>query len=583
MFCAKCGNKIDEGAKFCRVCGAAASSVTDAPKDAMMGNTAGVPDVSAAGKSTGAPDASAAGNVTGASDVFVSGQLNESVELLDEAREAQVLEEIELSLLLAEVDEEIAMRKSGDFSGGFNAADGSAETMNATYDRDGGPGNVDEDVDDLDDSDDDIDIESRPGKRKYQQTGSERRAAYKTKTRAIKAKTKKKSVQMIIAAVVIFIAALGVVGFIVVNMFKGSSEEQFIRAIEAYEAAMAENDSDFGAYQHLLKEAKQALEDGDADAYRDLMNQMEEAIEQMTGEMDSHMELSELKTYYSDIFAKYQITDSYKEAYDDLMARLDKAIEERDEDAARDLKKELHSMRINLGNENQNLIQAKINEINKMNIPKANASESAKLEEFEEKLDAALAEENFIEALSILDDWYATAEQIEARIKKEAEEEKAKYEKESRAQAAKESEEAAKRESEEEAKRESEEAAKRESEEAAKRESEEAAKRESQAAANQNSSTSNPPASSTSSKYIIADSNTRYLTEADVSGLSAWEKRLARNEIYARHGRRFNNADIQAYFDSQSWYNGTIAPSDFSESILSDIEKKNVALIGSLE
>ena len=79
--------------------------------------------------------------------------------------------------------------------------------------------------------------------------------------------------------------------------------------------------------------------------------------------------------------------------------------------------------------------------------------------------------------------------------------------------------------------------------------------------------------------YLLPNSGSAYLTEADFADLSHWELILARNEIFARHGRRFQNADIQAYFDGCSWYSGTIAPEDFDSSVLSDIEVKNVQML----
>ncbi len=62
-------------------------------------------------------------------------------------------------------------------------------------------------------------------------------------------------------------------------------------------------------------------------------------------------------------------------------------------------------------------------------------------------------------------------------------------------------------------------------------------------------------------------------------GLDAQTLRYARNEIYARHGRRFSDQELQAYFDGKSWYQGTIEPEDFEESLLSEIEKTNAELI----
>jgi flagellar basal body-associated protein FliL len=75
--------------------------------------------------------------------------------------------------------------------------------------------------------------------------------------------------------------------------------------------------------------------------------------------------------------------------------------------------------------------------------------------------------------------------------------------------------------------------------------------------------------------YIIPYSDSRYLTEEDLAGLTKEQLRLARNEIYARHGRRFNDAGLQSYFDSQEWYNGTIEPDDFNMSVFNDYEMKN--------
>lgn len=87
-------------------------------------------------------------------------------------------------------------------------------------------------------------------------------------------------------------------------------------------------------------------------------------------------------------------------------------------------------------------------------------------------------------------------------------------------------------------------------------------------------------------EYVLPESNTRKLTGADLSGLSKDQLRIARNEIMARHGRTFKDASLQEYFNSKSWYKGTIAPADFDasmESTLSEIEKANVELIKSYE
>ena len=84
--------------------------------------------------------------------------------------------------------------------------------------------------------------------------------------------------------------------------------------------------------------------------------------------------------------------------------------------------------------------------------------------------------------------------------------------------------------------------------------------------------------------YILPQSSSVPLTSADLYGLSKDQLRLARNEIYARHGRMFNDQTLQAYFNSKSWYRGTIAPSAFKDdAMLTKLERDNIKLIQSFE
>lgn len=83
--------------------------------------------------------------------------------------------------------------------------------------------------------------------------------------------------------------------------------------------------------------------------------------------------------------------------------------------------------------------------------------------------------------------------------------------------------------------------------------------------------------------YILPNSDSELITKRDLEGLSAEECKIARNEIYARHGRRFKDDELQEYFNSKSWYEGTIDPDDFAENILSDIEIQNKDVIVEFE
>ncbi len=84
-------------------------------------------------------------------------------------------------------------------------------------------------------------------------------------------------------------------------------------------------------------------------------------------------------------------------------------------------------------------------------------------------------------------------------------------------------------------------------------------------------------------EYIFPDSDQFEIYENELTDLSNWELRVARNEILARHGRKFSDHDLQDYFDSCSWYSGTVEPDDFDESILNDIEKSNISVIKRVE
>ena len=80
--------------------------------------------------------------------------------------------------------------------------------------------------------------------------------------------------------------------------------------------------------------------------------------------------------------------------------------------------------------------------------------------------------------------------------------------------------------------------------------------------------------------YVIADSSTRLLTEEDLQGLSKAQLEIARNEIFARHGRTFKRADIQSFFESMSWYKKNASYNYVNDyANLSEIELTNSKFI----
>ena len=87
----------------------------------------------------------------------------------------------------------------------------------------------------------------------------------------------------------------------------------------------------------------------------------------------------------------------------------------------------------------------------------------------------------------------------------------------------------------------------------------------------------------TGGDYILPESNSRYLTDADVSGLTLQQLNYAKNEIYARHGRKFDSNELRTYFESKSWYRGTVDPEDFSVSCFNQYENANAAFLNQKE
>lgn len=83
----------------------------------------------------------------------------------------------------------------------------------------------------------------------------------------------------------------------------------------------------------------------------------------------------------------------------------------------------------------------------------------------------------------------------------------------------------------------------------------------------------------TTGDYILPTSNSAYLTMEDLEGFTAEDCRLARNELYARYGRKFTDETLRAYFEAKEWYEGTIEPDDFTEDMLNEYELYNRDLI----
>jgi hypothetical protein len=78
--------------------------------------------------------------------------------------------------------------------------------------------------------------------------------------------------------------------------------------------------------------------------------------------------------------------------------------------------------------------------------------------------------------------------------------------------------------------------------------------------------------------FLFPDSDRRYLGDADLAGMSKLELRLARNEIFARHGRFFKDQTLANYFSQFPWYQPSAV-----EVPISQLEETNVNTVMAAE
>lgn len=86
--------------------------------------------------------------------------------------------------------------------------------------------------------------------------------------------------------------------------------------------------------------------------------------------------------------------------------------------------------------------------------------------------------------------------------------------------------------------------------------------------------------------YVLPECETRYYTYDELRDIHPDELYIARNEIYARHGRMFKNEKLNEYFSSKSWYTPKYTPEEFDamgDSVFNNYELANRAVLIELE
>ena len=85
-----------------------------------------------------------------------------------------------------------------------------------------------------------------------------------------------------------------------------------------------------------------------------------------------------------------------------------------------------------------------------------------------------------------------------------------------------------------------------------------------------------PPAA----QMVISDSSNRPITMDDLGDKGEQEIGIARNEIYARHGRSFSKPEYANHFNNQPWYQPN---PNYRDSELSPVEQRNLLFLHTIE
>ena len=318
-----------------------------------------------------------------------------------------------------------------------------------------------------------------------------------------------------------------------------------------------------------MKECQDAIDAGDLKKMEDLDKKWSEVENTYTTVSNGKTSLDAFASGIDQALSTYSITDDYKATYETLKKDVEAAQKDCDYEKVSDFQKQLDALATNLKSDNLKVIQNLKNDISSVSLDKdyVSADDQKKLDAYSTEVEKYIKEENYAQAVTTLSSWKTDVTALKKTIDDKKAAEQAKAEAESKRAA--------------ESKAAESKAAESKAAESKKNQTTETKKDSSKKDSSKNNSSSSN--SSASSDYVLPGSSSQYLSASDVKNLSSYQLMIARNEIYARHGRKFNDSELQAYFNGKSWYKGTVNPEDFSTSVFNDCEIKNIQLIQSYE
>ena len=335
----------------------------------------------------------------------------------------------------------------------------------------------------------------------------------------------KVNMRLIVICTGIFVVALIAVVLVIttLNFQRKKSVDTFEKQIESYESVITDQHLNVpgNAYYDLLQEAKTALSQLAYSDFDSLADEMREAADYAENTDEEEAQLSQLQAN-CEALKKYSLTTGdFERRTNQLYNTVSEAVAAGNVESLADLESQYEALAAELDKDNLSRITALKDQIKQIEISDMTDSEKKAVSNYESEAQQMISGKEYAKAIDKLESWYEYMETLELEreiLKKESE--------------------------------------------------------------RKEQETKDSETKAETGDYILPGSSSKYLTDSDLEGLSSSQLRLARNEIYARHGRTFNDSQLQAYFESKSWYK---ADPGFSESSLSECERANVTFIKEYE
>lgn len=335
--------------------------------------------------------------------------------------------------------------------------------------------------------------------------------------------------KIVLITIISFVSVFLVAGMIGLAFMFGASDSgkisELTKSVDRFEELVDDTDCGINAdaYRDLIEECRRIIDDNEEELADGKINEIDAKTEEIEslGGIDGEFQL--LKDTYVQKFEMLETDAIDQSRISDLNLQSDQAKADKDINKKAELEEAYENLYNEILESNKSQVEALRYDIARIDITGAEEAEREELIRYNDKVSGALNEGNYREAIAELKGYQIYASSVAS-----------------------------------------------------------ASAARSQEVQRQELSSQTQTVQSLN-EYILPTSSSEYLTDADVKHLSRREAMLAKNEIFARHGRRFRDESIQQYFDGKSWYLGIYDPDSVEFNDLSAVEQANVLLLKKYE